>query len=196
VTDIGDLLQKHGAPLPNAIAMETEVRSEGAFMLQKLNVPAWAKNTAPSSVLAEWRSTLSREDVRALQALLKTVLPHGITVQEAVNEAFKKLDIGCYLGTYIEEGLLPDGQATVRVLFAYMSSANNIEEINRRIHGLLTNDGPHGDAGASLQKIRDLWRKGTDKWEGGMMMLSEVNLYDPGRFPYTRAALGAAPGAP
>jgi hypothetical protein len=189
MTDIGDLLRQHGAPLPKAIPMNTEVRSEGALMLQQMNVPEWAR-TISASLLTEWRCTLSREDVRALQCHLKTLLPHGVTVQEAINEAFKKLDIGSYLGTFIEEGLLVDGQAKVHVLFAYQSSsANSLDEINQRIHSLLTDQGSYRDTGDALQKLREIWRRGTDKWEGGMMMLSEINLYDPGRFPYTRAAL-------
>jgi hypothetical protein len=190
VTDIGDLLRQRGAPLPNAVVMETEVRSEGALMLQALSVPSWAANLRMSSVLAEWRCTLVREDLGALQAFLKTLLPSGITVQQAINEAFVSLDIGCYLGTFIEEGLLTDGQATVRVMFAYQSAKlTGVEAINQAIHNLLTNPGALGDAANSLSKLREMWRKGSDKWEGGLMMLSEVNLYDPGRFPYTRAAL-------
>jgi hypothetical protein len=192
MSDIENLLQQHGAPLPKAMAMETEVRSEGALMMQTLSVPSWAANLQSSSVLAEWRCTLGRDDLVALQAHLKTLsTTTGMTTQQAINEAFKALDIGAYLGTFIEEGLLVDGQATVRVLFAYRSATlTTAEAINGAIHGLLTNPGAWAEASAALTTLRQMWSKGTDKWEGGLMMLSEVNLFDPGRFPYSRAKLG------
>ena len=196
MTDVGELLRRHGAPLPNAIEMETEVRSEGALMLQKLNVPNWAHNILSSSILAEWRCTLDREDLAALQAFVKTVLASGVTVQEAINEGFQQLDIGSYLGTFIEEGLLVDGQATVRVLFSYRSSMNSQEDINQKLHGLLTNPGALKDASDALSKLREMWRKGSNKWEGGLMMLSEVNFSDPRRFPYSRAVLDNAARTP
>ena len=197
MTEITDLLRQHGAPLPRAMAMETEVRSEGIVRIDFLHVPEWAADLRSSSILAEWRCTLQHDDVKALQNLVKTVLPSGVTNEQAINEAFAKLDLGAYLGTFIEEGLLVDGAATVRVLFAYRSATlKRIEDLNRRIYDLLINPGQLREASTALNALRQIWRKGTNKWEGGLLMLSGMKLYDPERFPYTCAKLNPSPGSP
>ena len=197
MTDVTDLLQQHGAPLPNAVEMETEIRSEGAVAFPTLHIPHWAAKLLSSSILAEWRCTLGHDDVDALQALLKSVLPSGRPAQQAINEAFQTLDIGTYLGTFVEQGVLIDGAATVRVLFAYRSDKfNRIEQFNQAIYGFLTTPGVLQEASDAYKKVREFWQQGSNKWEGGLIMLSEVNRYDPGQFPFTRAKLAARTGNP
>lgn len=189
MTDFSELLRKHGAPLPHAVTMETEVRSEGALTFQKLTVPGWATDVKSSSMIAEWRCDLDGAGVRDLQAFLKTVLPSGKTAQQAINEALLAQDIGYYLGTFIEEGMLVAGAATVRMLFAYRpANLRSIGDINTAIHQLLTAAPPASQDGATaLGTLRDKWMAGTAKTEGGLMMLSEINLFDASQFPYTRA---------
>jgi hypothetical protein len=193
MSDVRDLLRRHGAPLPNAVMLTTEVRTEGSLAFQTLNVPDWVEQVKPSSALGEWRCTLPSQDVDALQALLKTVIPApGKTNQQLINEALQALDIGSYMGTFIEEGLLVDGSATVRMMFAYRTTTlADMAGIKRKLHGLITAPDPqHADASAALLKLRAFWSGGSDKWEGGLMLLSEVNLYDPAVFPFTGAKLG------
>lgn len=192
MSDVFKLMQQHGAPLPNAAILETEVRTEGSIAFKTLNVPSWVDKVKPSSGMGEWRCTLTHGQLDQLQALLKTVLPLGNPLEQVLNETFQALDIGSYTGTFVEEGLLVDGAATIRVLFAFRSTTfTDIAGINRAIHNLLINPGQYAEASDALQKLRDIWRSGTNKWEGGLMMLSEVSLFDPSQFPYTRAKLDA-----
>ncbi len=186
MTDFLDLLRTHGAPIPRAVTMETEVRSEGALTFAKLAVPDWASDLKSSSVLAEWRCDLAAAGLRDLQKLLKTLVG-GKPTQQVINEALIAADIGTYLGTFIEEGMMVDGAATVRILFAYrFNSLGSIAAINTAFYQLLTAPPADRKAGSdALAKLRALWAGGTNRREGGLMMLSEVSLDDPAQFPFS-----------
>jgi len=193
--DVEHLLRQHGAPLPNALAVETEVRSEGFVAFHTLAVPDWTDGIQSSSSIAEWCCSLVPEQLLELQRVIKTVLPSGKPMQQMLNEALRDLDIGSYMGTFMETGTAVAGHTTIRILFAYRSARlPDIEAINRALHALLTAPGAHSDASDALRALREIWLKGSDRWEGGLMMLSEANLYGPERFPFTSARL--ADGVP
>lgn len=192
MTDIPDLMQQHGAPLPKAMVLETEVRTEGALAFQTLNVPSWVNATQTSSAMGEWRCDMTHEQIEQLQITIKTVNTNsGKSCEQVLNETFQALDIGSFLGVFIESGDLIDGAGTVRFLFAYRSKTmGTIELINRKIHELITNPATYPEGAGILLDLRQKWREGTNKWEGGLMLLSELNLYNPEQFPYTGAKLG------
>jgi hypothetical protein len=184
MTDFRALLKTHGTPLPNAVTMETEVRSEGALTFRKLEVPGWAEKLTSSSMLSEWSCELDAESIIKLQSAAKK-LYGGKPAEQVINEALAAAGIGSYLGTFIEEGLMVAGGGTIRVLFAYRSAKlDSIGAINAALHDLLTAD-PLSDGATALLELRRIWEAGRNRSEGGLMLLSQLNLYDPERSPFT-----------
>lgn len=189
MTNPAELLANQNAPVPRAMLLETEVRTEGFFQLGLLVHPNWAKGVLPSSQLAEWRCVLKHREILELGGFLKEVLPSGKPRQQVINEALEALEIGSYLGTFAEHGASVEGGNAIRILFAYrFTKYADLKATNRAIYDLLTQPADaNADASSSLKKLRAIWHGGTHQSECFLLMLTQATSEEAETHPFSAA---------
>ncbi len=166
-----DLLRRHGAPLPRAATVATEVRTEGIIKFATVTAPGHQSGLT-FGALHEWRSRVSG----ATLAELRSFLTKGATRPEAlIDNWMKRRELGGLVGVFLETG---SGGAQVRVLFAYTRADQSGEEINTAWAELV--EKPKSDekkASAAIRTLRTLLVQGQDFAEAGLLALSTLD-YD------------------
>jgi hypothetical protein len=186
MSDLSELLRRHGSPAPNAMAMPGETRSDDGLFFEIVNHPS--SQTFPNSTLAEWSCTLNWSQVETLQAFLKTPFETtGKMPEELIDEAMKQLGIGNFLGTFLAKHA---GGSEVRVLLNYTPGpGQTIETIYAKWATFLANPpAALAPAAAAMTQLRKYWLAGAERLQAGLMLLAGVDLQarlaDPTKFPF------------
>lgn len=177
-----DLLRRHGAPLPRAATVATEVRTEGIIKFATVTAPSHQSGLT-FGALHEWRSRVSA----AALGELRSFLTKGTTRPETlIDNWMKRRELGGLVGVFLETG---SGGSVVRVLFAYTKANLSGEEINKAWAELV--EKPKSEerkASAAIRTLRTLMVQGQDFAESGLLALSTIDydkvVGDRGSMPF------------
>lgn len=185
MSDLRDLLRRHGAPAPSAMAMPGETRSDDGLFFEVVAPPGAA---VAHTTLAEWSCMMSWKQIEALQAFLKANYgTTGKTPDTLFNDAMQFLQIGSYLGTYLAKHT---GGSQVRMLLSYSPGAGKTIEQIYEAWGNFLKQPPAGwqDAAAAITELRQQWLQGHEREQSGLMLLSGIDLAtrlaDDKKFPF------------
>lgn len=183
MTDPRDLLKQRPAPSPVAVAMPTEVRSDGGLMFQVLQAPYWAGDRG-SACLAQWLCQLEQADLKTLRDTLIAVDTFtGLTAEAAIEQCFQDYSLGHYLGTFIDVGRKPHN---VRVVFGFEPDRQiTSQQYNNNIYDFLTEkpvahpsytQAVHKQGQHAVLLIRKIWAGSNVRSEFRSLMLSQFDL--------------------
>jgi hypothetical protein len=186
MSDLYDLLRRHGAPSPNAMAMPGETRSDDGLFFEVVTHPSPAPGTAPVTTIAEWSCVLTWKEIEDLQTFLNTNWATTGKKPEALfNDAMQFLGVGSYLGTFLTKHF---GGSEIRMLLSY-TPGKTIEQIYQAWGDFLQKP-PAGwqDAVDAITKLRQYWLQGHERSQSGLMLLAGVDLKgrlaDSTKFPF------------
>jgi hypothetical protein len=195
-----DLLRRRGAPAPLAVTMRTEIRSDGGIFFKVLQGPQWARQHSFATIW-QWSARLKRKELRDLWEKLRKPDEYGLNAEQYIDFALKKLEIGRYLGTFVDTDVTP---VEVRMVFGIQPNRQITEtQLTQEIRALLRSAKPgatvpvpptHVDqnptpltpeelrqirqAATNLADLRSIWLKGSANVDRRSMMLSQVDIQD------------------
>lgn len=195
MTNPRELLRRRGAPAPIAVTMQTEIRSDGGLLFTVLQSPLWAYKRYTATIW-QWTAMLGHKEVRLLWEFLRDPDPvYAMQPEALIDLALATLQIGRYVGTYVDAGTTP---VVVRMVFGIEPDRQVTEtQLNRQIRTLVdyskTNNAPKMPDGSQLTrtqldqmrlasvallKLRQYWADGTTRTEQRSVMMTGVELHD------------------